>query len=157
MENAIQTNTNDEIQVLQIKLEMVEKELQFALERAEKAEQELEQFKQLYNNSSCSNLNSNNVNRMDASTLTTPTIENSEIEIVRAPPPPPPPMPKFNFTPANFAPFGTTTTASSLSDGIASISLNNTRQNIFDENNQQVKQQPQQATGRSIDPYAFYV
>lgn len=50
METTIETNNNDEINMLRIKLEIVEKELQLAINRAEKAENEVEHLQNLYKN-----------------------------------------------------------------------------------------------------------
>lgn len=136
METAIETNTNDEIQVLRLKLEMVEKELQFAIDRAERAEREVEQIKLLCR------LNSGEGNAATKSSTRINYAEffGDEPTNVRthAPPPPPPPMPPFNLPPTNTSPHG-----SSLSDGIA-FTLNSMRENNSDTNNQQVKP----ATGR---------
>lgn len=128
METALETNTNDEIQVLRIKLEVVEKEMQLTIDRAAKAETELEQFKQLYGIGagnddggrcrSCGGLPSSTTSVTASAAVDDP----NRVAQVIAAPPPPPPMPKFNLPPTNSAPHGTTTT--SLSDGIASITLN---------------------------------
>lgn len=50
METTIETNNNDEVNMLRIKLEIVEKELQLAINRAEKAESDIAQLKSLYKN-----------------------------------------------------------------------------------------------------------
>lgn len=145
MESAIETNTNDEIQVLHVKLEVVEKELQLAIDRAEKAESELEQFKKLYNIGD-SNDDSGRCRSCGTALPATSAADdpNRIVQVPAAPPPPPPPMPKFNLAPTNFTPLRTTatTSTSSLSDGIAAITLNHTR----NDDNQQVKN----ATGRHI-------
>lgn len=114
MENAIETNTNDELNMLRVKLDVIEKELQLAIERAERAEAELEQFK--FNRISIHNkchLCGCNV-ALSMATNTT--------EILR-PPPPPPPLPNFQFHNTN-----QNADAVSLSDGIAAFTLNNARE-----------------------------
>lgn len=146
METAIETNTNDEIQVLRLKLEMLEKELQFAIDRAERAEREVEQCKLLYrlsseaNNTATNNSTSNNDTQLLGH-------EPGNVRAL-APPPPPPPMPKFNLPPTNASPHGT-----SLSDGIAAFTLNNMRENNCNTNNQQVKP----ATGRYRSKCVLYL
>lgn len=134
MDTALETNTNDEIQVLRLKLEVVEKELQFTINRAEKAETELEQFKQLYKIDG--NVDGGRCCRRCGALSTADDPPRVVAQVCAAPPPPPPPP--FNLLPTNFAPHGT-----SLSDGIASITLNHMQEN----GSQQVKQ----ATGRHIE------
>lgn len=48
METTIETNNSDEVNMLRIKLEIVEKELQLAINRAEKAESDIERLQSLY-------------------------------------------------------------------------------------------------------------
>lgn len=117
METTIQTNTNDELNVMRVKLDVIEKELQLAVVRAEKAEAELERS-QVSRNSvqgtccACSNRASKNSEA-----------EAAEAAVPSRPPPPPPPMPDYALFPTN-----SLTNGVSLSDGIAAFSLNNARQ-----------------------------
>lgn len=156
METTIETNNNDEINVLRIKLEVVEKELQIAISRAETAENELEQLKNLYKNPSqlgstmaqsshesttmvlCSQCGSSNALQSPSTTTTAST---------SLPPPPPPPMPNFKPIPVNF-----TRCNASLKDGIQTFTLNNPREqdtdNISISSNPDVKKS---ATGRFTD------
>lgn len=141
METTIETNTNEEINVLRIKLEVVEKELQFAIDRAEKAEAELEQFKQFYRSSSTFKKSVENNQNCCACG---PTISGimSTASIITAPPPPPPPMPNFNLPPLTT---NSLRSGVSLSEGIAAFTLNNARESGNSSvSNQQVKP----ATGR---------
>lgn len=71
MDKSLEKTTNEEIIVLKLKLEIVEKELQLALERAESAESELKKLHHLKSASS--------ILVVDKPSL---------------PPPPPPPIPK---------------------------------------------------------------
>lgn len=156
MEATIETNNNDEIQILRIKLGVVENELQLAINRAEKAESELKQLKQ-----------SNRIDRMIVNTerphdkrgphsqisndsamhcakcgqSLTESIESSAsarasiASVVNEKPPPiPPPMPNFKIAPIRCG--------SSLSESIAEFTLNNT-------SNSQSSQPKKTATGRS--------
>lgn len=129
MEATIQTNYSEEIQVLQIKLEMVEKELNFAIERAEKAEAELESLRRCSPNKHKYGMTTVPDFGKPPSLLMLPPPPNPP------PPPPPPPMPKFNLPPV-----GINTNGTSLHDSIATFTLTG-RGNTH--NNQQV-----QATGR---------
>lgn len=151
MENTIKINTNDDLNVLRIKLEMIEKDLQLAIDRAEKAEAELEQLKYLRKN--CQNSrepNENNVCCVCNGTVTSiPTQkEATKEEPATLPPPPPPPMPPppppgqtFNLPPTNSVKNGV-----SLSDGIAAFARNNVRQGAGSSINVK-NQQVQKATG----------
>lgn len=128
--------------MLHIKLDIVEKELQFAIDRAEKAEAELEQLKQCYRSSY--NLQKPFESYANSSGIRTPWAAASDttIETVQstAPPPPPPPMPIFNLPPVILVQSGV-----SLSDGIAAFTLNNAQTlDSGSVGNQQVKT----ATGR---------
>lgn len=129
METTIEINKNDEINMLRIKIEVIEKELQLALNRAEKAENDLEHMKNTYKNCDCIGKSSSTSSTQVLNVL---------------PPPIPPPMPNFKLNPVNLKQFG------SLKDGITAFSLNNQRQN--DDNisvtsiNADVDKKP--ATGR---------
>lgn len=157
METTIETNNNDEINVLRIKLEIVEKELQFAISRAEKAE---ELLKNLYKCSShalaqsshesaavvtmvkCSHCN----NYCDSAEQSSTSTASSSATIVTClPPPPPPPMPNFKPIPVNLTRYGANL---SLRDGITAFTLNNPREtgdNVSICSNPDVKKS---ATGR---------
>lgn len=162
MEATIETNTNEEINVLRIKLDVVEKELQFAIDRAEKAEAEVEQFKLLYRSSSCNSRKPFDLNQSCGVCGTTITVtlpppsQSSQAtaslsSVPTLPPPPPPPMPNFIF----HHKYETRGSSVSLSDGIAAFTLNNARESlesISSESNQQVKA----ATGRCIDPNVIF-
>lgn len=151
METTIETNNSDEINVLRIKLEVVEKELQLAISRAEKAENDLEQIKSLYKT------NSSNRNTSIATTTISsnepptvcclicnstiePKASTSSLTSITTSPPPPPPMPNFKLPTVNF----TKSSIVSLSDGIEAFALNNMRQVDTDENS--LSKKP--ATGR---------
>lgn len=134
METTIQINNNDEINVLRIKLEVVEKELQLAISRAEKAENELEQLKNLYINSShVGSAKSHSSNDTESAVicshcghsfhLQSPSSATTATAVTCLPPPPPPPMPNFKPNPVNFNQYGT-----SLKDGITAFTLNNQRE-----------------------------
>lgn len=71
MDAAIAKSTNDELKQLQVKLEILEEQLQLALTRADLAEQQLAHYQQV-----------------EKKTTTTTTTASAP-----APPPPPPPMP----------------------------------------------------------------
>lgn len=75
MEKSLEKSTNEEITVLKLKLDILENQLQLALDRAEMAESEL---KKLYN--SKTDISSSLHKKVD----TKPSL----------PPPPPPPLPK---------------------------------------------------------------
>lgn len=172
METTIETNNNDEINVLRIKLEIVEKELQFAISRAETAETELEQLKNLYRISSevgnahtqtqstqsthettvkcshCGNycdvtMQSSMSTPSSSSTLNIATTSAQAKLSISLPPPPPPPMPDFKPIPVNLTRCG-----ASLKDGITAFTLNNPREtsdNVSICSNPDVKKS---ATGR---------
>lgn len=141
METAIQTNNNDEINVLRIKLEIVEKELQVAISRAEAAEYEVDKLQNLYKtNSHVGNISqsqSSHDNTESASvmicsycghSLQLPcesSIASASASITTAclPPPPPPPMPNFKPIPINF-----NQSSTSLKDALTSFTLNNQRE-----------------------------
>lgn len=133
METTIETNNNDEINVLRVKLEVVEKELQIAISRAEKAENDAEQLRNLYKNSSqlgnalaqssshelaaiCSHCG----NAMQSSTSAASSSSSITTLTATLPPPPPPPMPNFKPNPVNIARCN-----ASLKDGITAFALNN--------------------------------
>ncbi|XP_031633265.1 paramyosin isoform X2 [Contarinia nasturtii] len=136
METTIETNNNDEINVLRIKLEIVEKELQFAISRAETAETEVEQLKNLYRNSSeigtshkttvkcshCGNLFDGTMqsSMSTPSSSSTTSTSTQAITQICLPPPPPPPMPDFKIPVARYG--------ASLKDGITTFTLNNPRE-----------------------------
>lgn len=158
METTIKTNNNDEINVLRIKLDVVEKELQLAITRAEKAEIELEQIKNSH--SSCSRSTSSVVadeTKSDCcllcgSILTTQQQKHAPKSpvIPTLPPPPPPPMPNFKLPTINFEPNGNV----SLNDGIAAFTLNNARQ--FDDSislSNRTESTRQRATGRYLSKF----
>lgn len=159
MENTIKINTNDELNVLRIKLEMIEKDLQMATERAEKAEAELEQLKYLRKN--CQNLrDSTNISTIccvcNGTVTSNPTQNDAVRESATLPPPPPPPMPppppppmqKFNLPPTNSVKNGV-----SLSDGIAAFARNNARQGAGSSINVKNQQVQKKATGW----YSMYI
>lgn len=148
MENTIKINTNDELNVLRIKLEMIEKDLQLAIDRAEKAEAELEQLKYLRKN--CRNSRESIPNSICC--VCNGALNPSQMEAVKEPttlpppqppppPPPPPPMQRFNLPPTNSVKNGV-----SLSDGIAAFARNNARQGAGSSINVK-NQQVQKATG----------
>lgn len=159
METTIETNTNDEMNVLRIKLEVVEKELQIAISRAETAENELEQLKNLYKNTSqigntlaqssyeltaakCSQCNSALQTLSTTNTATTASTSSKTVTTC-LPPPPPPPMPNFKPIPVIF-----TRCNASLQESIKTFTLNNPREqddNISISSNPDVKKS---ATGR---------
>lgn len=169
METAIETNNNDEINTLRIKLEIVEKELQLAINRAEIAENQVEHLQNLYKNSrQVESVLPHSVENVAESTTTTiapalctqcgqslqSTVSNaSSITSVSCtappplPPPPPPPMPDFIPIPVNF-----NRSSASLKDGITAFTQNNPREsgdNVSICSNPDVKKS---ATGRFI-PY----
>lgn len=151
MAATIETKYNEEIQMLQLKLNVVEKELHIAIERAEKAETELLKLKRNFSVQTTQNkykpsstspsiqlLLNNFTNAVDS-----PLFPSSEMMAPPTlPPPPPPPMPKFNLPPTNLNKCGT-----SLNDGISTVKLNG--RGI--PHSQQV-----QATGRLISIQSFH-
>lgn len=151
MENTIKINTNDELNVLRIKLEMIEKDLHLAIDRAERAEAELEQLK--YSRKNCQNSRESNQNQntvccvCNGSAAPNPARTEAVREPTTLPPPPPPPLPppppvqKFNLPPTNSVKNGV-----SLSDGIAAFARNNARQGAGSSINVK-NQQVQKATG----------
>lgn len=136
MEATIETNNNDEIKILRIKLDVVEKELQLAINRAEIAESELKQLKQ--SNKMIENTEMPHGMRLQSQTSNDSTIHctkcgqslTESIESTSSartsiasvenekPPPIPPPMPNFIIAPIRCG--------SSLSESIAEFTLNNT-------------------------------
>lgn len=147
METTIETNTNDEINVLRIKLDVVEKELQCALSRAEQAETELTKLLKARIGdcdtssrpatawpSICSHCGC--TIEMTADTATAAAA--AQPEAMAAPPPPPPPMPAFQLHTGTFS-----ASVTSLKDGISAFALNNPRQ--IDDNASQRQSKP--ATG----------
>lgn len=129
MDAAIAKNTNDELKTLQVKLSILEDELRKALVRAETAEHELEQLK---------NLKAEPTSAMPM-----------------LPPPPPPPMPSkllYSATPLRAPTSGAD--EASFSDSIARMhdQQRNTEageglsQKLIETVKQQV--QPEAATGR---------
>lgn len=154
MESTIETNNNDEINVLRIKLEIVEKELQFAISRAEKAEEQLTNLYKTSSNAlaqSSHESTSSAVAMVAAATTTTTTavkcshcgnycdISAEQSSTSTAPAsssspstspktvslPPPPPPPMPNFQP--FPVNVTECGGASLRDGITAFTLNNPR------------------------------
>lgn len=134
METTIQTNNIDEINVLRIKLEVVENELQLAISRAEKAENQVEQLKNLYKSSNVGNAQSHSSNDIDTAIVCTQCGHSFQLQSSSSesacvstatclPPPPPPPMPNFKPIPVNFNRYG-----ASLKDGITAFTLNNQRE-----------------------------
>lgn len=129
MDSTIKTNTNDELNILRVKLDVIEKELQLAIDRAEKAETEFEQLKISRDSMKdkcciCHNRLSNLSDKLAADV------------VVTSPPPPPPPMPNYSLFPTNQM-----TNGVSLSEGIAAFTLNNAREGDSSSiSNQQVKQ-----------------
>lgn len=157
MEATIETNNNDEIKILRIKLDVVEKELQLAINRAEKAESELKQLKQSIqtvkipientemphdkwlqsqtsNDSAmhCAKCGQSLTESIESTSSARTSI--ASVENVK-PPPIPPPMPNFKIAPIRCG--------TSLSESIAEFTLNNTP-------NSQCSEQKKPATGRSI-------
>lgn len=150
----METNYNVEYEMLQLKLEVIESSLQTAIDRAEKAEAELERVKRLYeskygpldNNYDFDKQQKTHHQQMKQYSIENKSTNTSPIEIVqpptfkisapsKAPPPPPPlPPPQFNLTPTN------NHSGTSLTDGVAGMILRNQR---VGAGNQQVK-----ATGR---------
>lgn len=148
METTIQTNNNDEINVLRIKLEIVEKELQLAISRAEAAESEVDKLQNLYK--TCSHIG-NNIAQSQSSHDNTESASvvicsycghsfqlpcesssasaSASITTACLPPPPPPPMPNFKPNPINFNQSG-----ASLKDALTSFTLNNQRETTGDDN-----------------------
>lgn len=150
METTIRINTNDELNVLRIKLEMIENDLRLAVDRAEKAEAELEQLISLRKHCPNSRESIPNTVCCTCRGIVTPNpTENDEAvrESSTLPPPPPPPLPppppvqKFNLPPTNSVRNGV-----SLSDGIAAFARNNARQGAGSSINVK-NQQVQKATG----------
>lgn len=137
MESTIKTNTNDELNMLRVKLDVIEKELQFAIDRADNAESHLEQLKISRDSMKnkcfiCNNRLSINNEKL---------IETEMVAMITKPPPPPPPMPNFSLFSTN----NSLTNGVSLSEGIAAFTLNNAREGDSScISNQQVKKQ---ATG----------
>lgn len=148
METAIQTNNNDEINVLRIKLDVVEKELQIAISRAEMAENELDKLKNSYKRNNhlgniaqlhsshdtesaesvmiCSHCghslhisSSSAIVNASNHTITTTAC----IPTPTQPPPPPPPMPNFKPIPFNLNQSG-----ASLNEALTAFTLNNHRE-----------------------------
>lgn len=139
METTIETNTNDEINVLRIKLDVVEKELQCALSRAEQAENELAAHKaRIANSDTCTESATAWPSICSRCSCTIELIDASAASKVAAPPPPPPPMPTFQLHVGTFA-----QCATSLKDGISAFTLNNQRQ--IDDNASLTQSKP--ATG----------
>lgn len=155
MEATIETNNNDEIKILRIKLDVVEKELQLAIIRAEKAENELKQLKESIQidrmientdmlpderlQSQTSNYRTMHCVKcgqsLTESTESTSSARTSITSVENEKPPPiPPPMPNFKIAPIRCV--------SSLSESIAEFTLNNTP-------NSQISQPKKPATGRS--------
>lgn len=135
METTIRTNTNDELNVLRVKLDVIEKELQLAVVRAEKAEAELErsQVSRAPVRGTCCACSSRAFINSDAEAA------EAAVPSRPPPPPPPPPMPDFALFPTN-----SLTNGVSLSDGIAAFSLNNARQG---DSSSVSDQQVKRATG----------
>lgn len=174
METTIETNNNDEVNMLRIKLEIVEKELQLAINRAEKAESDIEQLKSLYKNKrhvenapplsttqsvgesaiataaeTPTSLVCTHCGQSFQSTVSNASTSTSTASITSVactlPPPPPPPMPNFKPIPVNL-----NRCESSLKDGITAFTLNNPREsgdNVSVCSNPDVKKS---ATGRFI-------
>lgn len=84
MENAIENNFSEKIQLLELKIDMLEKELEITIKRAEKAEYELDELRRLSKKQKISSI--------DGIKLT-----NSNNSTPIKPPPVPPPMPNFNL------------------------------------------------------------
>lgn len=145
METTIETNTNDEINVLRIKLDVVERELQCALSRAEQAEIELTKLLKT-RTGDCDTSSRPATASPSICSRCGCTIEITDdtatavvtAAAVAAPPPPPPPMPSFQLHTATFP-----ECATSLKDGISAFTLNNPRQ--IDDNASQ--RQSKSATG----------
>lgn len=114
MEESIQTDFAQEIQVLQLKLEVVERELAIALGRAESAEAE--------------------VGRLRTTPPPPPTPPTQPLLPPPPPPPMPPPPPAFNSPPVRRTPGGQATT---LFDQINGLTLND---HTADDQTQQVGQ-----------------
>lgn len=177
MEATIETNNSDEVNMLRIKLEIVEKELQLAINRAEKAESDIEQLKSLYKNKrhvenalphSTQNTGESAMATTATATAETPTslvcthcgqsfqstvsnaspsTSTASITSVACTLPPPPPPPMPNFKPI---PVNLNRCESSLKDGITAFTLNNPREsgdNVSVCSNPDVKKS---ATGRFI-------
>lgn len=144
METTIETNTNEEIKVLRIKLEVVEKELECALSRAELAESEVDLLKARLGDcdtgSPAAIATPSVCSRCGCDVATVAAAVATEARPAPPapplPPPPPPPMPHSQLHIGSFS--GSVT---SLQDAISGFALNNMRQ--FDD----PAPQPKQATG----------
>lgn len=147
METTIQSNYEEEIQMLLVKVDMLENELKLANDRADKAENELADFKKLsfvkYHLDNMGTLYQDNlISFAPTSKQLTELQETQQPPSAppaptppSLPPPPPPPMPKFNLPHTNITKNGT-----SLNDSIAGFEFKMGNDNTH---NQQV-----QATGR---------
>lgn len=136
MEATIETNHNDEINMLRIKLDVVEKELQIAISRAEIAECEIERLQNLYKKP-CHTVSKSVAQSTPTDSPTTVCSHcgnafqssSSASELVTIapllpkPPPPPTPMPNFKPNPVHLV-----RCCGSLKDGITSFTLNNPRE-----------------------------
>lgn len=140
METTIETNTNEEIKVLRIKLEVVEKELECALNRAELAESEVDLLKARLGGcetgSICSRCGCDVAAAVATAAASGTTTAAQPPPAPSLPPPPPPPMPQSQLHVGTFS-----NSVTSLQDAISGFALNNMRQ-IDDP-----ASQPMQATG----------
>lgn len=146
MEATIQSNYKEEIRMLHVKVDMLVNELKLANDRADKAENEVENLKKLsfikyHRDDVGTTLYQDNL----ISFAPTPKqlTEAQETQPI-PPPPPPPPMPKFNLPHTNITKNGT-----SLNDSIAAYEFKMGNDNIH---NQQV-----QATGRWYRSGVIYI
>lgn len=96
MEEMIEKETNEKTKLLQIKINMLEKDLHEALTRAEIAEMEIDRLKRISSSSACTISFPHNSNNNDSEFDFHSNFNKSksaESLSVRAPPPPPPPPP----------------------------------------------------------------
>lgn len=139
MEATIQSNYKEEIQMLLVKVEMLENELRLANDRADKAENELADLKRMsfikYHLDNVDPLYQDNLISFAPTPKQPAKAQETQQPIPPPPLPPPPPMPKFNLPHTNITKNGT-----SLNDSIAAYEFKMGNDNIH---NQQV-----QATGR---------
>lgn len=151
MEATIQSNYKEEIQMLLVKVEMLENELRLANDRADKAENELADLKRMsfikYHLDNVDPLYQDNLISFAPTPKQPAKAQETQQPIPPPPlppPPPPPPMPKFNLPHTNITKNGT-----SLNDSIAAYEFKMGNDNIH---NQQV-----QATGRCYRSGVIYI
>lgn len=97
MEEMIEKETNEKTKILQIKIEMLEKDLHDALTRAEAAEKEIDRIKRVSSSSACtiSFPHNSNDSEFDFHSKINKCKSAESLSVVPPPPPPPPPMPNL--------------------------------------------------------------